>query len=114
MAQIASEIQRPIRRYVEALIRSGVRVQQVLLFGSYAKNASHENRDIDVIIVSEDFSTKNLLERLQILGWARHGIPEPVQAYGFTPEEVHKRTVSAFWDEILDTQAISITAEVLR
>jgi predicted nucleotidyltransferase len=92
---------------------SGVRVQQVLLYGSHAKNTAHEDSDIDVIIVSEDFSNKNLLERLQVLGWARRDVPEPVQAYGFTPAEIRDRTVSAFWDEILDTQAVAITAEVL-
>ncbi len=89
-----------------------MRVQQVLLYGSHAKNLSHEDSDIDIIIVSEDFSNKNLLERLQLLGWARRGIPEPVQAYGFTPAEIANRLVSAFWDEILDTQAVLITDEV--
>lgn len=88
-------------------------MQQILLYGSHATNTAHEDSDIDVIIVSEDFSNKNLLERLQLLGWARRNVPEPVQAYGFTPAEIHNRAVSAFWDEILDAQAVSITAEIL-
>ncbi len=114
MAQIASEIRDPIQRYVKALKEEhGVRVQQVLLYGSHATNTAHEDSDIDVIIVSEDFSNKNLLERLQVLGWARRNVPEPVQAYGFTPAEIHQRALSAFWDEILETQAISITHEIL-
>jgi len=113
MAQSPSAIRRPIQRYVKALTENGVRVEQVLLYGSHAKNNSHEDSDIDVIIVSEDFANKNLLERLQVLGWARRNVPEPVQAYGFTPAEIHNRAVSAFWEEILDTEAISITAEIL-
>ena len=98
MAQITSEIQRPIQRYVKALIENGVRVQQILLYGSNAKKTSYEDSAIDIIIVSEDFSSKNMRERLQVLSWARRGVLKPVQAYGFTREEVGRRTVTAFGD----------------
>ncbi len=55
---------------------------------------------------------KNLLERLQILGQAHRNISEPIEAYGFTEEEVENRDLSAFWEEIIETEAISITDEV--
>lgn len=112
MAQISPKILSAISKYVQALDENGITVQQVFLYGSHAKNCAHEDSDIDIIIVSENFSAKSLLERLQILGWARKNIPDPVQAYGFTPEEVKTRDMSAFWEEMLETEAIDITDEL--
>jgi len=115
MVKATSAPLQPVRKYIQALMNDGIRVQQVFLYGSHAKNRAHEDSDIDIIVVSKDFNDKRLLERLQILGWARRGIPEPVQAYGFTPEEVknRERDLSAFWEEIIDTEAIPITDQVL-
>ena len=115
MAKKSSAIFRAIRKYIRALQESGIHVQQVFLYGSHAKNQAHRDSDIDIIVVSEDFKGKELLERLHILGRARRNVTESVEAYGFTPEEVQnrERDLSAFWEEILDTEAISITDEVL-
>jgi len=115
MVKATSAPFQPIKKYVQALVNDGIEVQQVFLYGSHAKNRAHEDSDIDIIVVSENFTGKRLLERLQILGWARRGVPEPVQAYGFTPEEVEnrERDLSAFWEEIIDTEAIPITNKVL-
>jgi predicted nucleotidyltransferase len=113
MAEDASAVRHAIRKYVQALAERGVRVQQVFLYGSHAKNTAHPDSDIDIIIVSENFNGKNLLERLEILGLARRDIPDAIEAYGFTPEEVQNRDLSAFWEEILETEAIPITDEAL-
>lgn len=115
MVKATSAPFQPIKKYVQALANDGIEVQQVFLYGSHAKNRAHEDSDIDIIVVSENFTGKRLLERLQILGWARRGVPEPVQAYGFTPEEVknRERDLSAFWEEIIDTEAIPITDKVV-
>jgi predicted nucleotidyltransferase len=113
MAKRSSALRGAVRKYVKALTANGIRVQQVFLYGSHAKKRAHPDSDIDIIIVSEDFRGKNLLERLQILAKAGYGIYEPIEAYGFTPEEVQNRDLSTFWEEILETEAISITEEVL-
>ena len=113
MAQITSEVLGGIKKYVHALQEKGVRVQQVFLYGSYAKNRAHPDSDIDVIIVSEDFAGKHLLERLQMLGDVRWNVSEPIQAFGFTPEEIQNRDLTAFWEEIIETEAIPITDEIL-
>jgi predicted nucleotidyltransferase len=48
----------------------GIRVERALLFGSYARGAEREGSDIDVLIVSSDFSVLNARERLEYLGTA--------------------------------------------
>lgn len=115
MARRTSKIRKAIKMYVQTLEEDGVRVQQVLLYGSHAKNTAHADSDIDIIIVSEDFAGKDLLERLKILGQAHRNVSEPIQAYGFTPEEVESREdLTAFWDEIIETEAIPITDQILK
>lgn len=113
MAQNSSAYRHAVRKYVLALRENGVQVQQVLLYGSHARNQAHRDSDIDIIILSENFTDKNLLERLQILGMARRNVPEQVQAYGFTPQEVQQHDLSAFWEEIIEKEAIPITSEIL-
>jgi predicted nucleotidyltransferase len=110
MAKSSSAIRHAIKKYIQGLEGIGVRVNQVFLYGSHAKNIAHSDSDIDLLIVSENFVGKNLLERLQILAKGLRDIDDPIEAYGFTPEEVQnrERDLSAFWEEILDTEAISI------
>lgn len=112
MAKIPSKIRGALSQYVRALIEAGVRPQRVFLYGSYAKNRAHEDSDIDLIIVSEDLTGRALLERLRMLGRPSHHLSESIQAYGFTPEEFETRDMSAFWEEMLETEAIDITDEL--
>ena len=113
MAPSSSEVLRAIKEYVRILEANGTHVQQVLLYGSHAKNNVHPDSDIDLIIVSKDFAGKHLLERLRLLGEVRWNVSAPIQAYGFTPEEVENRELTAFWEEIIETDAIPITNEIL-
>jgi predicted nucleotidyltransferase len=115
MAANSSAICHAVKKYVQGLESIGVRVQQVFLYGSHAKNTVHADSDIDIIIVSEKFVGKNLLERLQILAKGMRNLSDPIEAYGFTPEEVEnrERDLSAFWEEIIDTEAIPLTDKVL-
>ena len=56
MAKISnSEIMNIINKYVENLSKEIV-INKVILFGSYAKNCADEYSDIDIAIISDDFS----------------------------------------------------------
>jgi len=112
MAKIPFALREAVSKYVQTLHIDGIHVRQVFLYGSHARNQVHEDSDIDLIIVSEDFAGKNLLDRLRLLGWAQRDVHDPLEAYGFTPEEVKKRDMSAFWEEMLETEAIDITNEL--
>jgi predicted nucleotidyltransferase len=47
---------RAARDFVRAVEQSGIRLQAAYLFGSYAKGTAHADSDIDVALVSPDFS----------------------------------------------------------
>ena len=45
-----------VEEFVIDLHALGIRPKQVILFGSYARNEQHEDSDIDLAIVAEEFS----------------------------------------------------------
>lgn len=76
-----------IRRFEAQLVDLGIHSQQVILFGSQAHGDNRQGRDIDLIVISDDFQDKNLRERLEVLGLAAARILEPIEAFGVTVEE---------------------------
>jgi predicted nucleotidyltransferase len=94
-----------IARYCAELATMGIQVEKVLLFGSQARRTAHEDSDIDLIVISPDWKPYSTRQRLEILGVASARILEPVQATGFTPEEISSQKLMPFWEQILREQA---------
>lgn len=68
----------------------GLRINKMILFGSYALDTYREGSDIDVVVVSEDFAGRNYWERIDILSEAIYEVFEPIEAVALTPEEWEK------------------------
>lgn len=45
-----------IRKFAEEVKDSGIHLQKIILFGSYAKNKQHQWSDIDVAMVADEFT----------------------------------------------------------
>ena len=45
-----------ISDYIKACNQLGVRFRKVILFGSYARNTAHQWSDVDLALVSDDFT----------------------------------------------------------
>jgi uncharacterized protein len=103
-----SRIKQIIKRYREELTRSGVNVTGIYLYGSYARGMSHEGSDIDLIVISPEFSKYGLRQRLELLGLTAGRIIEPIQAYGITPDEIAQQKLTPFWENILENEAVMI------
>lgn len=101
MVKTEREIKEIIRRFSEEVERLGVKPEKVLLYGSYAKGNPREDSDIDLIVVSPDFNGMNLRERLELLGLAAGRVFEPIEAMGYTQEEVEANRKGTFLEEIL-------------
>jgi predicted nucleotidyltransferase len=79
-----------------------------VLYGSWASGRQYHGSDIDLIVISRDFRRKGLRRRLELLGMAAARALVPVQAVGYTPEEIEKREPGGFLDEILTGKVVSV------
>jgi len=78
-------VQRIAKNYVRRLARD-ITVQHAILTGSRATGSYLEDSDVDLIIVSDDFSKMQLPERLRYLQkqWKSK---IPLEAFGYTVNE---------------------------
>lgn len=101
MVKERSEIKKIIARYIAELENLGVKVSQVILYGSYAKGMPEEHSDIDVAVISPAFGKMDLFERQEILSRAHHGFMVPIEPIGMTPRQIKER--KGFAREIAET-----------
>jgi len=80
-----------ISRFREAIEFKGIRVNKLVLFGSYARGTYREESDIDIAVISEDFAGKDYWERIEILSDAIYDLFEPIEALAVTPDEWEKK-----------------------
>ena len=83
-----TDIQRITERYVQRLARS-ITVNKAILTGSWANGKYLEDSDVDMIIVSDDFSSMPISERLSYLQreWTNK---IPLEAFGYTVDEFRR------------------------
>ena len=66
-------------------------VDKTILFGSCARDEAHEESDVDIALISEDFHNKNFRERARLTMKARsqaiHNYLVPIDLLRFTPDE---------------------------
>ncbi len=82
-----------LEKFLRALERRGIRVEEAYAFGSRVRGDWLENSDIDVVIVSEDFKNMKFLERLDLMEriqW-EEGITPHVEVLPYTREEFRKK-----------------------
>ena len=102
MVKTEREIKEIISRYAVELEKLGITSQRILLYGSYAKRIAREDSDIDLLLISELFEVMNIRERLELLGIAAGKVFEPIEAFGYTPEEIEADKRGTFLEEILE------------
>ncbi len=73
-----------------ALESQRIKIDKLILYGSYASGTNREGSDIDVVVISKDFAGKDDWERTEILSRAVYGVFEPIEAVAVTPEEWNK------------------------
>jgi len=79
-----------ISEFRKILESTGVKVEKIILFGSYANGTQHEWSDIDLVVVSPDFINVGLWDRIKMVGKAITVLFQPIQAVPMTPEEWEK------------------------
>ena len=106
MVRTRTQVKALVNQYIRNLEARGVRVQTVVLFGSYARNDAHAGSDIDLAVVAPQFARLNIRERYETLGMANMELRAPIQAIGYAPRQWRYPERGIFIDEIQRTGRI--------
>ncbi|MDN5331761.1 MAG: hypothetical protein PWP45_986 [Tepidanaerobacteraceae bacterium] len=108
MVKTKDEIMKIIGDYIDKL-RKHIKINRVILFGSYAKGEALKSSDVDLAIVSEDFGKMSFFERLELL-YKCWNYDIGADLLGYTPEELEEMANKiSFVSEILKT-GIDVTS----
>lgn len=103
MAKTEDKVIQIIKRYIKSLSKD-IKVERVILFGSYANGKPDKWSDIDLAIFSPDFKKRNHLENLQLLSSLNsREVDWLIEALPYTPEEYENADPRSFLGEIKRT-----------
>lgn len=74
-----------VESYAKAVGKE-IKVSKVILYGSYAKGTQHKDSDIDVAVVSSDFTGDTVEDRLKLMK-CRWEIDLGIEPMPFRPED---------------------------
>jgi len=80
-----------IDSFRKAIEKQGIRVERLILYGSFAYGTPHEGSDIDLIIISEDFAPLDFWQRIDVMANAICEVPEPIESIAMTQKEWDSR-----------------------
>lgn len=84
-----SHVKQPLKQFLRALSEQ-VKVNELIVFGSYVEGRATAESDIDVLVVSDDFAHLNEDERLDLLYDAAWKTEPEVHPWGFTSQELRQ------------------------
>ncbi len=102
MVTTASELDRIISAFV-ALLSKSVRVDAVILYGSYVNGSPDEWSDIDIAVISPDFEDVPMWERQRIISRATVDRDPSLAPIGYPSSEYHNPGRHSFLREIIRT-----------
>lgn len=90
-----------LKNYIQELQKS-IRVEQVILFGSYGRGSPHDYSDIDIAVISPDFEGGTEKDCLLLDRVARK-IHPLLEAMPYRPNDLKDFEPGDFLDEVLQT-----------
>jgi predicted nucleotidyltransferase len=100
MAAVTDEAIEVLERFLVLLKTTPIRIERAVLFGSYARGYAHEWSDIDVALVSPDFSGVRFYDR-KMLNPFMLNVDTRIETHPFRPEDFTEE--DPFVEEIMRT-----------
>ena len=88
MAIATDSIIETVKRYIEELEKNGIKIREAILFGSIVKGTAKEWSDIDIALVSPDFTGDRFEDRRKIVP-LRRNIDNRIEPLPFRPEDFY-------------------------
>jgi predicted nucleotidyltransferase len=102
MVTTATDLDRIISEFV-ALLSKAVRVEAIILYGSYVNGAPDEWSDIDIAVVSPDFEGVPMWRRQEIIASLTLDRDRRLAPIGYPSSEYHAPGRHSFLREIIRT-----------
>lgn len=77
------------KQYIEELRKNKIRVTRAYLYGSYANGSAHRDSDIDIVVVSPQFSGNRFRDSYKI-GKLRRGVDLRISAFAYHSRDFKK------------------------
>jgi len=102
MAATATELEQILKDFIR-LLEEGLRLEAVILYGSYAHGSPREESDIDVAVISPDFEGVPMPERQRIISRLTLDRDRRLEPIGYPSSEYHNPGPHSFLREIIRT-----------
>ena len=79
-----------IKKYYQVLLARGIPVEQIILFGSYAKGNAHAGSDVDIAVVSSVFGKRPFDEMVE-LSKLTLGIESLIEPHPMHPDDLNDK-----------------------
>ena len=99
MAKIPDKIVSNIKSLVQIAANNNIGIKKAVIFGSYASGSAGEYSDIDIALVSDDFSGIRLDDNLKLMNIVL-AVDHRIETHPFRPEDFTPENL--FVKEILD------------
>ena len=86
-----------------SLLERGLRIDAIVLFGSYARGTAYEDSDIDLAVISSDFEGLPMHRRQELISDLSVRRPHGISPIGYPISEYHNPGPHSFLREILRT-----------
>ena len=88
---VEEKVEQIIHRFVDVLAKKGIKIDQVILYGSYASGHMKLYSDIDLAIISPDFG-KDKFEESKLLLQTAWRVDPRLQPVPISSESFNKKT----------------------
>jgi predicted nucleotidyltransferase len=102
MVATEAELGKAIGEFV-SLLERGIRIEAIILFGSYARGTAYEDSDIDLAVISPDFEALPLNKRQEVIARLSVHRPWDISPIGYPSSEYHNPGRHSFLGEIIRT-----------
>lgn len=86
MVAKTDKIIKKIKKYLETLKNNDYRIKKTYLYGSYVRGNYRKDSDIDILIISKDFTGNRFKDSLKLLKLCR-GIDSRIEPMPYRPED---------------------------
>jgi predicted nucleotidyltransferase len=86
MAAVADEVREVAERFIKLIKSNNINIEKIILFGSYARGAGGEWSDIDIAIVSPEFSGIPFYDRKMLNPFILK-VDTRIEPHPFKPED---------------------------